>query len=407
MHRHLVTLVACVATLLCASRSTTAMTANAAHDTLTIIVIDRSTMDPPIDRLYIASSANAWDPQGTPAVERTPATDDTPQSFRFEIPYRIASHPTFRFKFTRGSWETVETQSDGNYLQNRDLEDELVGRPATVTFEVHNFADAIDTIPSTVVGTLETFELESEHMENTRTIRVWLPEGYKGATDTYPVLYMHDGQNCFDRNTAAFGMEWGIDDTLTSLIKAGDVPPMIVVGIDNAGPMRSWEYNAPEINFQGRLGRADRYVRFLTEELMPAIEARFRVKSGPEHTAIGGSSFGGNITVYTLMHTQGVFGAALIESPAIRYAGPQFEDLILEHKGPWCERVFIGMGTNETGDPARDPIYAEAATVLADHMTATGVDPDRLTLVIEDGAAHNELAWAKRFPDAARALFSQ
>ncbi len=380
----------------------------AAHDTLSIIVIDRSAeSEEPIDRMYIASSANAWDPRGTPAVEHMPATDDRPHAFRFEIPYRTASHPTFRFKLTRGSWDTVETETDGNYLQNRDLDGMLAGRPGSVTIEVVAFADAITEKPSTVVGTLRTFELTSEFMENTRTIRVWLPEGYDNSKDNYPVLYMHDGQNCFDQNTAAFGMEWNIDGALTELIKAGDVPPMIVVGIDNAGTQRSWEYNAPEINFQGRNGRADQYVRFLTDEVMPAVNERFRVKTGPEHTAIGGSSFGANVTLYALMHAPGTFGQALIESAAIRFAGPAFEEIITDHPGPWCDRAFIGMGTQETGDPARDSIYAEAATVLADHLVACGVPKKHVTLVIDDGAAHNENAWSQRFPDAARALFGR
>ena len=406
MFSPLATLIALAILTLCSHTTTNDM--NEPNDTLTIIVVDRSSMAPPIDRLYIASSANAWDPQGTPAVERTPATADTPQSFRFEIPYRLAKRPAFRFKFTRGSWETVEVETDGNYLQNRDLEDDLVGNPASITLEVHNFADAITQRPSSVTGTLELFDFESETLENTRTIRVWLPEGYHDNDDTaYPVLYMHDGQNCFDVNTAAFGMEWDIDGALTKLIAAGKVPPMIVVGIDNAGAMRSWEYNAPELNFQGRHGKADDYLAFLTKELMPEVQQRYRVKTGPEHTSLGGSSFGGNITVYALMHAPGVFGKALIESPAIRFAGPAYEKLITNHQGPWCERVFIAMGTKETGDPARDPIYAEAATVLADHMKATGVDPANITLVIEEGASHNEHAWARRFPDAARVLFAQ
>ena len=388
------------------TRSAIAMHAQSA-ETLEIIVVDRTESDPALDRLYIASSDNAWDPRGTPAIERIPAKDDQPQAFRFEIPYRIASHPGFRFKFTRGTWEGVETEADGNYLQNRDLEDELKSRPASITLEVVGFADSIAQKPSTVVGTLETFTLESEHLENSRTIRVWLPEGYSDSEDEYPVLYMHDVQNCFDQNTAAFGMEWNIDGALTELIKKGEVEPMIVVGIDNAGSQRSWEYNAPELYFQGRHGRADKYLKMLLEEVMPQVEERYRVKTGPEHTSLGGSSFGGNVTVYALMHAPNVFGKALIESPAIRSIGPEYEKLILSHEGPWCERVFIGMGTKETGDHARDPIYAESATVLANHLKAHGVPEGNITLVIDDGAAHNEQAWAKRFPDAARALFGR
>lgn len=407
MNTTLVALLAAATLCLCSCRSTNDMSTPATIDTLTLLVIDRSGHVGDDENLSLASSANAWNPEGTPAIETIPAQGDTPRTFRFELPYRVVADPGFRFKFTRGTWETVETQADGHYLPNRTLVDELEGKPATITLEVLGFADDMPDLPSTIVGEVVTFELESEHMGNSRTLRVWLPPDYETSSDSYPVLYMHDGQNCFDVNSSAFGMEWQIDETLTALIDEGEIDPVIVVAIDNAGAARSWEYNPPEIPFQGRNGRADQYVKFLTEEVMPAIEARFRVKTGPEHTAIGGSSFGGNVTIYALMHTHNVFGAALIESPAITYAGPAFEQLIKAHEGPWCERVCIGMGTKETGDPARDPIYAAAATMLADHMLETGVNKDHLTLTLEQDAEHNELAWAKRFPDAARHLFGR
>lgn len=378
-------------------------------DTITLLVLDRSGRDDASDTLYLASNTGRWAPDTLASLRIEPAQGERPRAFVFELPRATAADPDFLFKFTRGTWETVETQADGTYHPNRSIVDELAQRRTTETsieLEVFAFADTLPEAPSTVVGTLHTHEIESEALGGARTLRVWLPAGYDDDTDSaYPVLYMHDGQNCFDRATAAFGMEWEIDETLTKLIASGAVPPMIVVGVDNAGPERSWEYNAPDLTFQGRPGYAGRYVDALVDEVMPFVAARYRTKSGPEHTAMGGSSFGGNVTLYALMRRPGVFGQALIESPAVRTVGPRYEDQLLAYEGPWADRVFIAMGTKEYGDAARDGLLAESAAVLADHMKATGVPAAGIRLVIEEGAQHNEEAWSKRFPDAATFLF--
>ena len=100
---------------------------------------------------------------------------------------------------------------------------------------------------STVVGNLKLHKIDSRILKQSRTIRVWLPPGYDANVNVrYSVLYMHDGQNCFDRATSAFGNEWQIDETLTKLINNKRVPPMIVVGIDNglANRINEYTYNA-------------------------------------------------------------------------------------------------------------------------------------------------------------------
>ena len=61
--------------------------------------------------------------------------------------------------------------------------------------------DAAQPCKSTVVGTVENFELPSKVFDFTRTARVFLPPGYGDPVNrerTYPVLYMLDGQNLFD-----------------------------------------------------------------------------------------------------------------------------------------------------------------------------------------------------------------
>jgi enterochelin esterase-like enzyme len=104
---------------------------------------------------------------------------------------------------------------------------------------------------STVTGTLEMVPFESKVYGDKRLMRVWLPTGYssyKASAKRYPVLYLFDAQDLFDRCTARPGQdEWHVDETLRDLIARKAVQPLIVVGIDNSGPGHRERMNTPGI----------------------------------------------------------------------------------------------------------------------------------------------------------------
>src|SRR5215471_19690530 len=63
---------------------------------------------------------------------------------------------------------------------------------------------------------------------------VYLPPFYDAEADRrYPVLYMQDGQNLFDPATAFAGNSWHMGETTDGLIAAGEIEPLIIVGIYN------------------------------------------------------------------------------------------------------------------------------------------------------------------------------
>jgi enterochelin esterase-like enzyme len=84
----------------------------------------------------------------------------------------------------------------------------------------------------TVVGKLDSLPVTSRIFHNTRNLRVWLPPGYD-PTKKYPVLYILDGASAFDVCASFNHEEMHADETLTELITAGKIPPLIAVGIDN------------------------------------------------------------------------------------------------------------------------------------------------------------------------------
>src|ERR1700745_3109538 len=90
-------------------------------------------------------------------------------------------------------------------------------------------------------GDLRLHEFRSRVFRNTRFLRVWLPPGYDDPANEdhcYPVLYLNDGQNLFETRAALNGVGWQVDERADRLVREGAVPPMIIVGMDNAGKDR-------------------------------------------------------------------------------------------------------------------------------------------------------------------------
>ncbi|HZX29035.1 MAG TPA: alpha/beta hydrolase-fold protein, partial [Telluria sp.] len=156
-----------------------------------------------------------------------------------------------------------------------------------------------------------------------RNVDVWLPAGYSPAR-RYNVLYMHDGQMLFDASTTWNGQAWQVDAAIARLVAAGRLPDTIVVGIWNNGPARFAEFMPQKVlatmdaaalqdldrASPGERPQADAYLRFLVQELKPAIDRRYATWPDRAHTFLMGSSMGGLISLYGLVEYPDVFGGA-------------------------------------------------------------------------------------------------
>ena len=152
-------------------------------------------------------------------------------------------------------------------------------------------------------GDLRLHEFRSRVFRNSRFLRVWLPPGYDDSANAgkrYPVLYLNDGQNLFEPSTSFTGVEWQVDETAERLVREGQIPPMIIVGVDNAQKDRFREY-MPHRSLSPMMLRVQghRYPNFLRKEVMPFIARNYRVALGAENTGLGGSSLGALISLYT------------------------------------------------------------------------------------------------------------
>jgi predicted alpha/beta superfamily hydrolase len=257
-------------------------------------------------------------------------------------------------------------------------------------------------------GDLRLHEFRSRIFQNTRFLRVWLPPEYdhpQNASHRYPVFYLNDGQNLFEPISSFNGTEWQVDETADRLIRESIIAPMIFVGIDNAGKDRMREY-MPHRSLNPMLVRVlgSRYPTFLSEEVMPFMARNYRISIRPEHTALGGSSLGALISLYTAAVRPDLIGRLLIESPSLWVSNRQ---MIRQGRGVrrWPQRIFLGTGTAESGRPDKDQSMVDDVRELASIFRRAGVDDQRLKLVVDDGATHHESAWARRFPEALSFLF--
>ena len=269
-----------------------------------------------------------------------------------------------------------------------------------------------------VVGWLEIFPFESKILHNTRMIRVLLPANYlspHNAARTYPVLYMQDGQNLFDEATAAHG-EWQMDDTIEHLVGGFKIPPMLVVGIDNAGEKRASEYLPfPDLqNMEDNPAGSEKsvegkeYARFLLTEVVPFVEKHYRVSRGALNTGLGGSSYGADAALYTALAYPDIFGHLLLESPVLTIGGDQLiKDTEKAKLLP--QKIYIGVGTSESlkGDPKQAAEMVEKVQDLQKILRKKGMTTSRLQVVIENGGEHNEAAWSRRLPDALVFLYGK
>jgi predicted alpha/beta superfamily hydrolase len=231
----------------------------------------------------------------------------------------------------------------------------------------------------------------SRVLRNQRDLIVYLPPGYdEQPFARFPVLYLQDGQNLFDRATAFAGQDWNVHGAADQGIAAGTIQPLIVVGIYNTGKSRINEYTPTKAPKLGG-GRADRYAKFLMQEVMPFIQSEYRVASDPRVTGIGGSSLGGLLSLYLGLKHADRFGKIAALSPSVWW----HQRMILRFASAAQPRsrptIWLDIGTKE--GPRIVPEVEQFRDVLVKKGWSEGED---LHYEKVEGAEHNELAWSQR-----------
>jgi enterochelin esterase-like enzyme len=244
-------------------------------------------------------------------------------------------------------------------------------------------------------------QFPSRFLRNQRDLIVYLPPGYDAQPlRRFPVLYLHDGQNLFDGTTSFIpGMDWHVGQTADRWIQEGRVEPLIIVGIYNAGKQRLGEYTPTRAPKLGG-GSANRYAKFLLEEVRPFVHNQYRVQDGAENTGIGGSSLGGLVSLYLGLRQPRMFGKIAALSPSVWWN----ERVILRFASTASvkplPRIWLDIGTRE------GPRIVDDVERFRDILLGKGWQLDQnLHYRRVEGAEHNEAAWAQRVGPFLQFLF--
>ncbi len=256
--------------------------------------------------------------------------------------------------------------------------------------------------------TMETFQLKSEVFGNTRNIRVYLPRDYfdlRSVNKAYPVFYVTDGAAAFD------GRGWNFTGVIDDLDARDGFREFIFIAIDNGGG--ALESTMPQVDRASEYlpypdqswtqepipqARGGDFPAFLFDEVAPEIERRYRIMYGANNTGLAGSSYGGLITLYTLMNHPEKIGLALVESPSLHVGkGVMIEKTSMLSE--WCGKIHIGVGGKEGDEEAHQTEMKTNAFALANAIKEDAPGAELHFEFVEDGV-HWYDAWKARLPDA-------
>jgi enterochelin esterase-like enzyme len=306
----------------------------------------------------------------------------------------LLSLPTgskLEYKFTLGKWDQEALDEEGSIPGNHMLE---VVKPATVQHRISGFGNARDAAlrsfkPEEVLGKLTIRrDVASQFLTEKRHVFIWTPEEYDlNPEQRFPVLYMHDAQNLFIPRMSTTGVDWGVDETITRLAKAGKIPAMIVVGTTSSSERRQ-EYGVGV--------KAAAYARFMVEELKPVIDGDYRTLTDRENTFAMGSSMGGQVSLFMLLKYPEVFSKvgclSLHMIPFAEYNQPEVTDAFAAMPFPKSALVYVDYGSL-----GWDALYLPYMEKLEGTFTTKGWKAEeQYTIRFFQGTNHDESAWRNR-----------
>jgi predicted alpha/beta superfamily hydrolase len=349
----------------------------------------------PLDRtIFISGSFNQWG-LGTKAWPMTMLPDG---SYAARLPVWVRGN--YEFKFHLGEWSNEAITARGSTMGNFSAN--FSPRKSTYEYKIDGWLGVTPwpKADSTAPRGVSIFSDNMRMVQLNRTRRIWvyLPPDYGQSAKRYPVIYMQDGQNVFDKATS-FAGEWRVDETLDRLAGQGDAGA-IVIAIDNGGRTRDDEYH-PINPDTGRPGQADAYLDFIVKNLKPLVDSVFLTKPDRLNTAIMGASSGASISLHAALKYPDVFGkAALFSTPL--WLAPKF-DAMVATSNAYREgtKLWFACGANEKIGQGPAGMFTTDLPATLDAFARAGFSrTTQLKSTIDPQGLHNEAFWSRTFEDA-------
>lgn len=217
------------------------------------------------------------------------------------------------------------------------------------------------------------FIIYSSNVKDTFHISVALPDT-TGREDSfrYPIIYILDANLYFDIYA----------EILKKYSEAGLLPKAILVGIgyknfQSMDSLRQRDYTYPVAIPEYEMpvsGKADLFSRFISSELIPAVESR--VAEDSSKRILIGHSLGGYFTMYSLLenirHHETLFHGFIAASPSLHYNNAylpnEFDSLSVSPGASGKLFICFGQKENEElkaglGQPI-DSFFRQLSTIL-------------------------------------------
>jgi enterochelin esterase family protein len=250
-------------------------------------------------------------------------------------------------------------------------------------------------------GTVRTHAYRSKALGTDRKVVVYTPPDYEKSLATglrYPVLYLLHGAGSTETSWTERGQAHVI---LDNLIADGKLKPLVVVmpfGYAFARTAAGGRGDAAE-NKQQREG----FTRDFLEDVVPMIDATFRVYADRDHRAIAGLSLGGaqslaiGLTHPDLFSRVAGFSSAIGAATNPESGGFDFDHLLADsaHINKQLKLLWMGCGTEDT--------LFDANSAFADMLSKHKIEHTfRVT-----GGAHTFAVWQRYLNEVAPQFFQE
>ena len=193
--------------------------------------------------------------------------------------------------------------------------------------------------PEARSGILDTLKFTSNTFQDTRELEIYLPARFRRSR-AYPLLVVHDGLD--------YLRYADLKNVLDNLIHRLEIPAMIVVLTQS--PNRLVEYTGNE-----------QHARFLSEDLLSAVAAKFPLLDDRNARGLVGASFGAVAALHAASRYPRTYGQLLLQSGSFAFSdlghhkkGPIFDPVVRfvneyrNHPFALAEKIYMSCGMYES-----------------------------------------------------------
>ncbi len=239
-------------------------------------------------------------------------------------------------------------------------------------------------------------------------VQVMLPQGYYDGKNSYPVLYVNDGQSVF----APDGLRYEKYEQAFWRF----LPQVILVAISapSSASVRTALYSPYTMDFtvpkdkkfESHIeGMGQQYFQWISQVLKPEIDRNFRTLPEAEATGICGYSTGGLFALYAGLMGRGVFSRILAMSPAVAIWMPCLQKTLAASDASHLSYVYLDVGTEEFGRMTTKEEFLRGGEILKTYFLKQGMSEKSFYFEVHPGVTHHVREWKNRFPDGIRWAF--